>query len=76
MESVAHLNHLQDKVSTLRGYLAGIIPFNVHCRPVVEILGFPEWVVARVERATIDVELVGEYEVIFVAVRSGAGVGV
>jgi hypothetical protein len=76
VESVAHLNHVKDKVSTLCGCLAGIIPFNVHCRPILEVHGLPEWIVAREEGAAISVELVGEYEIIFVAVKAGAGVRV
>jgi len=75
MKRVAHLNHLEDKVSTLCGCLAGVVPLNVHGGPVMEIYGFPKWIIARVESAAIDVELVGEYKVIFVAVRTGACVG-
>jgi hypothetical protein len=62
-------------VSTFGGCLAGIIPLNIQGRPVVEIHGFPKWIVARVESAAIDVELIGEYEVIFVAVKTGTRVG-
>ena len=63
-------------MSALCDRLAGVIPLNVHCRPVVEIHGFPEWIVARVESAAINVELIGEHEVIFVAIKTGTRVGV
>jgi hypothetical protein len=56
--------------------LAGIIPLNIHGRPVVKIHGFPKRIVTREESAAIDVELIGEYEIIFVAVKTGTRVGV
>jgi hypothetical protein len=76
LESVAHLDHFDDKVSPFCGCLAGIVPLNVQGGPVVEVHGFPEWIIARVESAAIDVELVGEYEIIFVIIKPGAEVGV
>lgn len=42
----------------------------------MEIHSFPEWVVARVESAAINVELVGEYEVIFGTIKTVTRVGV
>jgi len=42
----------------------------------VEVYGFPKWIVAREESAAFDVELIGKYEIKFVAVKTGTRVDV
>lgn len=41
----------------------------------MDIHGFPKRIVTREERAAIDVEFIGKYEIIFVAVKTGTRVG-
>lgn len=53
----------------------GVVPLEVVRRPVVQVDGFPVGVVPWVERPTVDVELVGEDELVDPAVKQrGFGV--
>ena len=56
------LGERDDETSISRRDRGRVIPFQVIRFPVVEVNGFPVWVVSRIEGATVDVELVREYE--------------
>lgn len=52
--------------------LTRVIPFQVPSGPIMEVCGLPKWVVARIKRATFDLELITKNEVVLVPVETGA----
>ena len=51
--------------AVLGGDSSRVIPLEVTCLPVVEVGGFPVWIVAGVEGSTVVVEFVREDQLKF-----------
>ena len=64
-----------DQGSISSGDCGGGVPFLILRSPVLEVYSLPEWVIARVERPAIDIEFVGEYEIILESVEPCSSLG-
>ena len=65
--------HGDHELSVLGGDLARVIPFDIVSWPIMQVHGFPVWIVSGVEGSSITFEFITEHDVVRHTIRPDAG---